>query len=1366
MMNHFADIATHPHVGRLGWTLIHFVWQATLVAFIVAVALRFTERRRANSRYIGLCVALLMLTVAPVVTFVMLPTSLSGDANKANDVMTKARNSPTANDDDTRISQAEVTAIDEQRAVNGSSSASSNAEVAATAPVMPSRTSSSSTLQSSGDSTTHTNPSSVAASTSDGDATTPPRTSSVQSRINAASPWIVACWIVGVLLLSVWHFFGWVLVHRLKTRATSPVAGEHLAVLASLKDRMGIRTAVQMLESAATTVPLVVGWFRPVLLMPASVLTGLPPEQFEAILAHELAHVRRHDFLVNVLQTIVETCLFYHPAVWWLSRRIRIQREFCADDEAAAVCESRECYARALVSLADSVTAIPQPALAASGGALTQRVYRLLGLSMKRDRFIHRPAWLISAMMGMGLVCALFASTRSDAQPPQAKKLAFQPEPIGTVAKHMDGAVRDWKLQNFDEKPTVNVAGHRGYKVVLRRTWKVFTNPPQQQIASPTADPGPFILKHVDWEFVLFPTRPDQPPGNLKSKIAWQKSTSPYHTRNIYLGEGFGYSWFTHGTIVWQDALREKLRLTGGDGRIQLAADGLGMEDEDESGMTARSCIYILAKFGDDALPFIERAIEANKKKPSYAVRALTLHRTPEATRILTRLAASEDAAIHRPADYVLINEPFRKEAKSAYIRMVQRRDYLDYAGRACVQFGWKDAIPALEEVIAKPKHWQQYHQALTAKRALEGKPIPDTFEEAEQFLIGVGRASTAMDLKRQADARLLLVNSTDNEPAILSGIRLALFVTKGDVRAVNAEGVRILVARPRKPTVAFLRSLAARCELKYRKQLDDLANQVEDSHETTSTEQGPPTQTIQQGQPKPLTPRTRAPRTTSQRSTPDPFDSDDSAADQIAWGKTVNGLRTGIAFVSDPFQERADRVRVGESVSVELIVKNVSGAPIQFSTVSPSFRVPTVVDANGKKVRVTTPVYDGPASILKQKLKPGESVKLPVHDCSVAPRFPYFSSDSYHVLAGTGKYRLSVPLGLSKFNDGDWVGKLETGSIELEVLPADKKWLTQQVSAKLKQRAKNFTCKVFYVGLPQNRLRSAGLMSQSSDEQFPSHWSTTKIDANQANAIIDFLAKEGHLWRQVAEPLPTDETPMVSYFVSIDAGRGALNNMMIQLPWSTMAATIRDIQQTVSGDASRVLATVLDQPLLSGWHQLVSGKMLGVSVERALYERDGHPHFYMKFRLTNRTRNDVFVDLDKYNRIFSPNQWGIHREPERTIVDESRMIPLKLTPAQRNDLIARAKAKKLTRIPPGESIDYFHDFNRSGRKDVEAQQKNGKYFIASIDGQLFATDGKKIDSIDLEWTNQNAATMNTEVAIPAPVTFQKIPADAKVIAP
>ena len=124
-----------------------------------------------------------------------------------------------------------------------------------------------------------------------------------------------------------------------------------------------------------------VGWMRPVILLPVTAVTGLPPDQLEAILAHELAHVRRYDYLVNLVQSVVETLLFYHPAAWWISGRIRAEREHCCDDWAVELCGDRLTYARALAALEEQRGAGWLLAPSARDGSLLARVRRLLGVS-------------------------------------------------------------------------------------------------------------------------------------------------------------------------------------------------------------------------------------------------------------------------------------------------------------------------------------------------------------------------------------------------------------------------------------------------------------------------------------------------------------------------------------------------------------------------------------------------------------------------------------------------------------------------------------------------------------------------------------------------------------------------------------------------------------------------------------------------------------------------------------------------------------------------------------------------------------------------------------------------------------------------
>jgi len=196
-------------------------------------------------------------------------------------------------------------------------------------------------------------------------------------------PWISLAWLGGVILVSVRHLGGWVGVQRLRRVGTTKVGPDLSDRARQLMDRMKISRPVRILQSSLAELPIVVGWLRPVVLLPASLLMGLSPKQLEAILAHELAHVRRYDYLVNLLQTAVETLLFYHPAVWWLSRRIRIEREHCCDDVAVAICGNKVDYAEALAAVEQRRAAALAMAVGGHGrvGSALGRVRRVLGIS-------------------------------------------------------------------------------------------------------------------------------------------------------------------------------------------------------------------------------------------------------------------------------------------------------------------------------------------------------------------------------------------------------------------------------------------------------------------------------------------------------------------------------------------------------------------------------------------------------------------------------------------------------------------------------------------------------------------------------------------------------------------------------------------------------------------------------------------------------------------------------------------------------------------------------------------------------------------------------------------------------------------------
>jgi beta-lactamase regulating signal transducer with metallopeptidase domain/protocatechuate 3,4-dioxygenase beta subunit len=319
-------MVSQPWVQRLGWTLVHFLWQGTAIAILYAALRQLLGRSlSAQGRYVLGCVALAAMAVAPPLTFLLIPKA------------------------------------------GGS-----------VAPV-------------------------------------------VAWNISAAGwqqllPGVVAAWLLGVVAFSIRLFAGWRFTARL--RATShPAPPEWQQTLERIAVRVGASRPTRLLVSSLVEIPTVIGWLRPVILLPVSLLTGLPMEHIGALLAHELAHVRRHDYLVSILQSIAEAALFYHPAVWWVSGQIRAEREICCDDLAVAAGGDVLTYARALAELEARRSPRLRPALAADGGSLLQRIRRLAGESQPLSRNLPGPgtAWALILLWLAGIGAAAIHASQTPA---------------------------------------------------------------------------------------------------------------------------------------------------------------------------------------------------------------------------------------------------------------------------------------------------------------------------------------------------------------------------------------------------------------------------------------------------------------------------------------------------------------------------------------------------------------------------------------------------------------------------------------------------------------------------------------------------------------------------------------------------------------------------------------------------------------------------------------------------------------------------------------------------------------------------------------------------------------------------------------
>jgi beta-lactamase regulating signal transducer with metallopeptidase domain len=315
-MSGIETILQQPWVTRAGWTLVHFLWQGSAIAILLAVVRELAgPRLTARGRYGLSCAALAAMTAAPLATFL---------------------------------------------------AAGNLAAAALPRPAWP-----------------------VAGGPT----------------WERLLPWFVVLWLSGVVVFSARIAAGWRKASRLRQAAAGPVPREWQQALDELIRRMRVSAPVRLLASALAPAPAVVGWLRPAILMPIEAMAGLPIEQVRALLAHELAHVLRQDYLVNILQSIAEAALFYHPAVWWVSGQIRTERELCCDDLAVEASGDVLTYATALAELDGRRRVRLQAVMAADGGSLVHRIRRLAGRSEPVSHSLPGPAsvWAVTILWLAGI---------------------------------------------------------------------------------------------------------------------------------------------------------------------------------------------------------------------------------------------------------------------------------------------------------------------------------------------------------------------------------------------------------------------------------------------------------------------------------------------------------------------------------------------------------------------------------------------------------------------------------------------------------------------------------------------------------------------------------------------------------------------------------------------------------------------------------------------------------------------------------------------------------------------------------------------------------------------------------------------------
>lgn len=257
--------------------------------------------------------------------------------------------------------------------------------------------------------------------------------SSWRSTLQIRLPWIVALWSLGAGLLALRMALGMAWVDRVRRTHAGAIDAKWQARLDRLAATFGLDRNVSLRVVDDLDSPVAAGWWRPMVLVPAALIARMPPELLEALLAHELAHIKRHDYLVNLIQSAVEALLFYHPVVWWLSKQMRVERERIADDLAAQAIGEPRRMALALQQLdllsSQPRFSAPQLAPAANGDNLMSRIQHLIRPGQ------HALSWKIALpILGLSAIClTVFAQGNAPATV-AAKPAAKAPVTVSDVS--------------------------------------------------------------------------------------------------------------------------------------------------------------------------------------------------------------------------------------------------------------------------------------------------------------------------------------------------------------------------------------------------------------------------------------------------------------------------------------------------------------------------------------------------------------------------------------------------------------------------------------------------------------------------------------------------------------------------------------------------------------------------------------------------------------------------------------------------------------------------------------------------------------------------------------------------------------------
>ena len=374
------EFLSQPLFQRLGMTLVHFLWQGLAVAVLISGFIKVFRLKHGNARYVAYLLAFIGMIICPVVTFTAIdrPTEFV-------------------------VMEAEFTEVVDSVSYTALPADNILPEIDISRPVTPT-------------------PVAIGSI---------PLHERISNWLDISIPWILAIWMIGVSVLSVRLLMGFAGVYRWR-RHLKPLPERLAQRIVSLSEGLGMLGFSRVFISPSVLQAMAVGYLRPMVLLPVAMLTQMQPEMLEAVIAHELAHIRRFDLWINLVQRVTETLLFYHPAVWWLSNCLRSERELCCDELAVKATGERITYATTLESVSRTRFMAKQPVIAAGLGQdnkpTLSRIRHILGLAPTQR---NCPFWLAGVIAVLFLAALVIPTTlalthRQDEKPEDLERAVVE----------------------------------------------------------------------------------------------------------------------------------------------------------------------------------------------------------------------------------------------------------------------------------------------------------------------------------------------------------------------------------------------------------------------------------------------------------------------------------------------------------------------------------------------------------------------------------------------------------------------------------------------------------------------------------------------------------------------------------------------------------------------------------------------------------------------------------------------------------------------------------------------------------------------------------------------------------------------------